>query len=341
VTGRQVFAYGFSWRKRAILRRFLGEVPVRFVRDVRNLSRGDQLLLWGDAPLPGQLPDGVRIVRVEDGFLRSVGLGVDLVQPLSWVLDARGLYYDARRPSDLEYLLQESPFDDAMLARAARLRQRIVEAGLSKYNVGNDRWTRPEGSKRVILVPGQVESDASIRTGAAGVRTNIGLLRAVRAANPDAYALYKPHPDVVAGLRATGAGEDRARTLCDEVAGPVAMNALLPQVDEVHVMTSLTGFEALLRGKPVTCYGQPFYAGWGLTQDKAPVPRRTRKLELDALVAATLIAYPRYVSRTTGKPITPEEAVAELLAWRAQSTAELTLWRRFMRCVLIKIVGVQ
>jgi capsular polysaccharide export protein len=341
VTGRQVFACGFSWRKRAILRRFMGEVPVRFVRDVHNLSRGDRLLLWGDAPLPAHLPDGVRIVRVEDGFLRSVGLGVDLVQPISWVMDNRSLYFDASRPSDLECLLQESHFDDAMLARAARLRQRIVEAGLSKYNVGNDRWVRPEGAKRVILVPGQVESDASIRTGATGVRTNIGLLRAVREANPDAYVLYKPHPDVVAGLRAMGAGEDRARTLCDEVAGAVAMNALLPQVDEVHVMTSLTGFEALLRGKPVTCYGQPFYAGWGLTQDKAPIPRRTRMVELDALVAATLIAYPLYVSRTTGKPVTPEEAVEELLAWRSQSTAELTLWRRFMRCVLRKIVGVQ
>ncbi|MBI1285521.1 MAG: beta-3-deoxy-D-manno-oct-2-ulosonic acid transferase [Thiobacillus sp.] len=319
----------------------MGKQPVRFVRDASKLAAGDTLVLWGDAPLPGRLADGVGVVRVEDGFLRSVGLGVDLVQPLSWVIDNRGLYYDASRPSDLECLLQESHFDAAMLARAARLRQRIVDAGLSKYNVGNDRWVRPAGSKRVILVPGQVESDASIRTGAAGIRTNIGLLRAVREANPDAYILYKPHPDVAAGLRAMGAGEDQASTLCDEVAGEVAMSGLLPEVDEVHVMTSLAGFEALLRGKPVTCYGQPFYAGWGLTQDKAPIPRRTRKLDLDVLVAATLIRYPRYVSRTTGKPITPEEAIAELLAWRAQSTAELTLWRRFMRCMLRKIVGVR
>lgn len=341
MTGRAVFAHGFSWRKRAILRRFMGKQPVRFVRDVRKLAAGDTLLLWGDAPLPGQLPDGVGIVRVEDGFLRSVGLGVDLVQPLSWVLDKRGLYFDASRPSDLECLLQEGRFDDAMLARAARLRQRIVGAGLSKYNVGRGRWVRPEGAKRVILVPGQVESDASIRTGATGIRTNIGLLRAVREANPDAYVLYKPHPDVVAGLRAMGAGEDQARSWCDEVAGEVAMSALLTEVDAVHVMTSLAGFEALLRGKLVTCYGQPFYAGWGLTQDKIPVPRRTRTLELDALVAATLIRYPRYVSRITGRPVTPEEAVEELLAWRTQSTAELTPWRRFMRCVLRKVIGVQ
>jgi len=138
-----------------------------------------------------------------------------------------------------------------------------------------------------------------------------------------------------------GAAENQARTLCNDVAGAVAMSVLLPEVDEVHVMTSLSGFEAVLRGKPVRCYGQPFYEGWGMTQDKAPIPRRTRRLERDALVAATLIRYPRYVSRTTGKLIAPEETVAELLAWPAQSTAELTLWRRFMRCVLRKIVGVQ
>jgi capsular polysaccharide export protein len=127
---------------------------------------GAQLILWGSQLVPDSLPDGVQVVRVEDGFLRSVGLGADLVQPLSWVMDTRGMYYDASRPSDLECLLQECRFDDAMLARAARLRQRIVEAGLSKYNVGNDPWTRPR-ARRVILVPGQV-SDASIRTGAPG-----------------------------------------------------------------------------------------------------------------------------------------------------------------------------
>jgi len=341
VTEGRVFAYGFSWRKRAILRRFLAGSPVRFVDSVRRVPAGAQLILWGNLPVPEALPDGVQVVRVEDGFLRSVGLGADLVQPLSWVMDTRGMYYDASRPSDLECLLQESRFDEAMLERAARLRQRIVEAGLSKYNVGRDNWSRPAGAARVILVPGQVESDASIRSGAPGIRTNIGLLRAVREDNPDAYVLYKPHPDVVAGLRASGEGENQACALCDEVAGDVAISALLAQVDEVHVITSLTGFEALLRGKAVTCYGQPFYAGWGLTQDKIPNPRRSRRLDRDTLVAAALIRYPSYVSRTTGKLITPEQALDELLVWRERSPRELTLWRKLMRSIVRKAVGVR
>jgi capsular polysaccharide export protein len=91
---------------------------------------------------------------------------------------------------------------------------------------------------------------------------------------------------------------------------------LFPHVDDVHCLTSLAGFEALLRGLPVTCHGLPFYAGWGLTRDLHASPRRTRRLALDELVAGALILYPTYVSRTTGHFTTPERALAELVAWR-------------------------
>jgi capsular polysaccharide export protein len=92
---------------------------------------------------------------------------------------------------------------------------------------------------------------------------------------------------------------------------------LLQQVDAVHVLTSLAGFEALLRGKPVTCYGQPFYAGWGLTADMIPLARRSRRLALDELVAAALILYPVYLSRVTNRYTSPERVLDELQAWRA------------------------
>lgn len=59
-------------------------------------------------------------------------------------------------------------------------------------------------------------------------------------------------------------------------------------------MTSLSGFDALLRGKRVVVYGRPFYAGWGLTEDHLPINRRQRQLTLDALVAGALLRYPLY-----------------------------------------------
>lgn len=328
--GRLV-AHGFSLRKRKWVRRFTGRADVRFVRSLQRVPTDATLLLWGSAALPAGAPADMPVVRIEDGFVRSVGLGADLVAPLSWVIDTRGIYYNAQSPSDLEHLLQTATFDAALCARAAALRARLVAEGISKYNLGHAAWQRPAGAARVVLVTGQVETDASIRHGAPGIRTNTDLLRAVRAAEPDAYVVYKPHPDVVAGLRAAGRSENEATRWCDEVLTHAAIAQLLDQVDEVHVMTSLTGFEALLRGRRVVCYGQPFYAGYGLTTDICPPTRRTRRLTLDELVAGALIGYPIYLSRKTAEQCEVEQAIDELVQWRATSTNTDAWWRRALR----------
>src|SRR5205814_1717063 len=54
--------------------------------------------------------EGVPLIRVEDGFIRSVGLGSDFLPPASLVFDSRGMYYDPRVRSDLEILLREAEF---------------------------------------------------------------------------------------------------------------------------------------------------------------------------------------------------------------------------------------
>ena len=336
-----LYTHGISPRKVRILRRFAGLSRIRKLRTWAELAPGSSLILWGATPVPADCPGGVAIIRLEDGFLRSVGLGADLIRPLSWVFDSRGIYFDPTRPSDLEHLLETSGFDGPILGRARALRERVVASNLTKYNVGNREWRRPEGRGRVILVPGQVESDASIRLGAPGVNTNMGLLRAVRQANPDAHIVYKPHPDVLAGLRIRGRDENQALHWCDEQVTDVSMGALLPLVDELHTMTSLAGFEALLRGKSVTCYGQPFYAGWGLTTDILSVPRRERRLTLDELVAGTLILYPTYIRHATGAPATPEQALDDLLEWSRRASAATPWWRRIMRAIRRRVEGVR
>ena len=72
------------------------------------------------------------------------------------------------------------------------------------------------------------------------------------------------------------------------------------KVDKVAVFTSLGGFRSLIRGLSVTTYGLPFYAGWGLTEDKILknkcLERRTRKLTLEELIFISLIEYPFYYS---------------------------------------------
>lgn len=336
-----IYVVDFSGWKRPVVRQCFPQARLFFVRRVTDVPEGETALVWGRCEDNQDVRRAVRLLRVEDGFLRSVGLGVDLIRPMSWVVDGRGTHYDATQVSDLEHVLSTQQFGTPILERAARLRARIAAEGLTKYNVGTGSWRRPVRASRVILVPGQVETDASLAYGAPGLRTNLSVVKAVRQANPKAYVIYKPHPDVLVGLRAKGTKEDEAEQWCDEMVTDVSMASLLDAVDEVHVMTSLAGFEALLRGKKVTCYGQPFYAGWGLTADVVPHLRRSRRLTLDELVAGALIKYPRYFSRDGKRLLPPERALDELLAWRASTGGVTPWWRKAFRVVLRGVVGVR
>jgi capsular polysaccharide export protein len=318
-----IFCFGFRFWKRNYVRAFLRSPGNRvvFPRDAQHAERlgfgpSSRLLVWGQRAADDvqQLADrhGVPVWRMEDGFLRSVGLGSDLATPASLVVDREGIYYDPTRPSELESLLLSAAFTGDELVRAAALRETIVRTGLSKYNVGDATGVTAPTDRRVILVPGQVEDDASIQLGCRDVRTNTALLEHVRAANPDAHIIYKPHPDVVSGNRQGAVARAAALAHCDHVETGASLAQCLAVADEVHTLTSLVGFEALLRGLRVVTYGQPFYSGWGLTEDRHPVERRTRRLTLDELVAGTLLRYPRYLNRSTGQFTTPEAIVAEL-----------------------------
>ncbi|UDM53331.1 capsular polysaccharide biosynthesis protein [Cupriavidus sp. MP-37] len=281
---------------------------VTFVHGVaaaRDLSPqpGEGLVFWGSTAPEGvrQLAQerGAKALRMEDGFVRSVGLGSDLIRPLSLVLDERGIYFDPSRPSDLEHLLSTTIFSHEELGRASQVRAFIAEHGITKYNVeprAKASWLT--GGRLVVLVPGQVEDDASIRLGCTDVKSNLGLLRSVRGTHPDAFIVYKPHPDVVSGNRVGKMALGHAREYADHVETNLSVVSCIEACDEVHTMTSLAGFDALLREKRVVTYGQPFYAGWGLTTDLAQngiaFTRRTRRLKLDELVAGTLLRYPIY-----------------------------------------------
>jgi capsular polysaccharide export protein len=281
--------------------------PVAADRLARATGRG--LLVWAGKE-PEDFTPAAPCRRVEDGFLRSRGLGAELVPPLSLVTDDLGIYYDPTRPSRLEALIA-APLTPTQRRRAEGFLDRLRAAGLSKYNLGGAIPALPPG--RRILVPGQVEDDASIGKGAGTVRTNLALLRAVRQANPDAVVIYKSHPDVEAGLRAGALAPADLDGLADVVASGADPVALLSEVQEVWTMTSLLGFEALLRGVPVTCLGAPFYAGWGLTRDLGPVPaRRTARPDLVQLAHAALIAYPRYWDPVARRPCPPEVALERL-----------------------------
>jgi capsular polysaccharide export protein len=342
------------WKRRCAAPFLAGPCgPARHVRTEAAAARaaarvGGRVALWGTR---GRAPDALRL---EDGFIRSVGLGLRHTPPASLSASIHGLHFDCTRIGDLErVLVAAAPGPDA-LSRAARLRARLIAEGVTKYNLTARAAPLPDTSRLRVLVPGQVEDDASLRWGAPGVRRNADLLRAARARHPGAFILWRPHPDVETGMRPGAVDAATLAACADGVARDASAQDCLSWADRVDCMTSLMGFEALLRGIPVATYGRPFYAGWGLTEDLSPAlphpappaaltgpplpPRgpgdlpfsRGRRLALDTLVWGALIAHPRCIDPATRLPATPER----LLDAIAEDRAAATGWPRRVRDAL-------
>ena len=323
-------AVGFAPAKRPPVRRLLNspKATMRYFmspsRAAAHAARTDGRLIWW----AGKESEATRraaaafhgpTVRMEDGFIRSRGLGSDFVGALSAALDDQGVYYDPSRPSRLETLIQTSDLTPTQLARAADLRTRVVDAGLSKYNLKGGAPTGWPEDRDILLVVGQVENDKSILLGCApDLNTNSALVEAARRDHPGAFLVYRNHPDVLAGNR-PGRLDAGAMASVDAVADGLDIVDCLNACRRVATLTSLTGFEALMRGKAVSVYGRPFYAGWGLTDDRLSFERRSRRAGVDHLVHAALIAYPLYVT-PQGWPCEAEDLVALLIAARDQPT---------------------
>ncbi|WP_346671318.1 capsular polysaccharide biosynthesis protein [Helicobacter pullorum] len=317
-TQKKAFMFGFSLWKHSFIPPFMPNFKPQNIifinpfftshfksalkKGLRQEAHNCEIFIWGRKNF-GRIEsfakeNAIPITRVEDGFIRSISLGSDLTRPFSQVFDSSGIYFDATTPSELEEILNHTDFSPTLLNEAKILKDKILANKISKYNTNPHKSLNPPQDKLKILIPGQVQDDASILYGANG-RTNLSLLQQVREENPNAYILYKPHPDVLSGNRIGHIPDSTALQYCDEILTGVSLSSCLEAVNEVHTLTSLSGFEALLYGKKVVTYGMPFYAGWGLTIDKQTCPRRTRKLTLEQLIAGAYILYPRYIHPKT------------------------------------------
>lgn len=328
-------SYKFHVYRSYIVKRFFPEISknVYNFEYVLKLANTDKvrLFVWStrlkDEGIHPEHPN-LEVIHLEDGFIRSVGLGVIFTPPISIVADRRGIYFDSTEQSDIEYILSTYTFEQEVIERARKLIDMIKTKRIDKYNISQKSWTPPKTQKKIIIAVGQVESDKSIRYGSPYIKTNIDLLKTIRKYNPDDYIIYRPHPDVAGGYRKGGYSEKVIREYADSICIMCDKFSLLEIADEIHTINSLFGFEALLWGKKVVCYGQPFYCSWGLTQDIYPVHRRRRKLSLEELFAGSIILYPIYVSLISGRRIEPEEAIEEIelfkkkkpLKWRLYST---------------------
>ena len=261
----------------------------------------------------------LRVLHVEDGFLRSVNPGG---APLSICLDDLGIYYDASRPSRLETLVKTS-LKPSELERTKNIIQAWRLGRISKYN-HTPEFSGPLPESYVLAVD-QTRNDGSILYGQADEGSFHRMLEAALDEYPQATVFLKVHPEVVSGRKDGHFGLARLVSLTGKarirvIGGGAHPCQLLEHAAAVYTVTSQVGFEALLWDKPVRVFGMPFYAGWGLTVDELPAPPRRSMVTLEQLVHAALIGYPRYVDPETGARCEAER----LLRWMAQ-------WRRAQR----------
>ncbi|PST23876.1 beta-3-deoxy-D-manno-oct-2-ulosonic acid transferase [Mesorhizobium plurifarium] len=285
------------------------------------LCRSPEVYVWG-SKYPPFLKSfcrrfGIPFYHVEDGFVRSVSLGAQRSPPASLIIDSRTLHYDARSPSDLELTLQTYDFaaDKALMERADRCIRMLLDLRVSKYNLGKrvslDILFGPKTRRRVLVI-GQVETDASIAFGCDRPVTNNDVVRLAAVENPDAQIIYKPHPEVLHGTRTGVSNPAEVADICEILKEDIAPADALEGIDHVYTITSLMGFEALLRGILVTCYGMPFYAGWGVTDDRQKCARRVRRLTVPAVFSAAYLLRSRYFDPATGGSTSLESVISEL-----------------------------
>lgn len=320
-----MYCVGFSWWKRSFLRAFCAKMArkISFVPTPPDaVGATDRLLLWGRKC--ESIEDAI---RVEDGFIRSNGLGSNLRRPSSLSFDTKGIYFDTSRESELSQALKHIELSAVQRRESRELLALIRQTGVSKYNlVGTScsfHNTIPN-NRKVILVVGQVEGDASLALGSPDIQTNTELLYRVKANEPDAYIIYKPHPDVSSGNRPGNISRECELACVDEISLQPLIN-LFPHIDVLHTMTSTSGFEALIHKVSVVTWGKPFYAGWGLTQDKLiPVPYR--ELELESLIYACLVGYCTYFDWDTRLYSTAKRNVLRLSSETNEKAEPLTLF---------------
>ncbi|WP_261845147.1 capsular polysaccharide export protein, LipB/KpsS family [Aliamphritea ceti] len=246
--------------------------------------------------------EGIPLYRMEDGFVRSASIGASHSVPYSLVIDKSGaLYYDGSKISDIENLLNNYDYeaDPTLLNKSRQSLALLQELRISKYNQSDELLTPPVRNiktKTVVAVLGQVDSDASIRLGNPDNWSSEELVRLAAYENPESEILYRPHPEIYKGYQKSRFKKKKIENFAAISSPDLSMSEFLDGVDHVYTITSLTGLEALIRGIKVTVVGVPFYAGWGLTDDRITIKRRQRALTIDELFAGSYLLYPQYLA---------------------------------------------
>lgn len=313
----------------------------RMKRITQFANNCDAIVGWGHKPTAIKArkiarKQGVPYIAFEDGFLRSVEPG-NKEPPLSLIMDRTGIYYDARQPSDLEALIRRRASTDLSTHNIRNGIALLQGNHLSKYNNSNEKDVsildlKSSGRSDRVLVVDQTIGDESIVGALADRDTFSKMLEAAISENPGAEIIVRVHPETVLGRKAGHfCGAHIAKMAQKDIkvkkaveAGlvrvtpePISAWALLGACEKIYCVSSQLGFEGLLAGCEVHCFGASFYNGWGLTCDRSEIViERRKKVSLEAMFAAVYYDYCRYGHVEQQAELSFPEAVQVLLKKR-------------------------
>ncbi|WP_081377095.1 glycosyltransferase [Rhizobium etli] len=239
---------------------------------------------------------------------------------LGFMIDDMGYYFDARQPSRIERTLNDPSFvlTEAETSRARAAISRICAERITKYNRYID--SAPYHLERdAVLIIDQKKGDASIEFSGATDQTFADMLDAAIRDNPGKPVYFKRHPDSI--YRNMNSYRDRTRSAVTVLPDDVSIGAIIDQCEAVYTVSSQVGFEALMRNKRVVTFGIPFFSGWGLTDDRMPISRRTMRRSIEEIFYVSCIKQSIYVDASSGALVEIEKIIDIILQMRADRAA--------------------
>ena len=273
-------------------------IPNSIKKITNYIDKNAVFLGWGYTKSGLQAMEMPKWLLLEDGFIRSVGLGVDKFPAFSIVEDDKGMHYDADKETRLENILKEYNFsnDIRLMQTAKDAIEMIKKYKISKYNLSPmklpEKIKNSKGKK--VLIIGQTAGDNSLKYGKAYRFTPEEMIKSALEENPNSQIFVKVHPDTLTGKRKSSIDIQMAKKYCEIITEDCNPILLLEEFDKIYTQTSQMGFEAAVLGKEVVTFGMPFYAGWGITEDKLKNERRNKTLNVNEIFAAAYILYSNY-----------------------------------------------
>jgi capsular polysaccharide export protein len=220
------------------------------------------------------------------------------------------VYYNLKKESNIESLLRsywvpsEEEWQTAHLAI-----EMINKYGITKYSEYphiSESAMRGVGYENILLVDQPID-DESVLLGNADEQTFNDMLLYAFDNYQYANIYVKLHPDTIDGkkegylqklLVKHGLNDHPSIKLIDTHCN---ITSLFHFINDIFVVTSQVGFEALLRNKNVRCFGTPFYSGWGLTTDMQTLSESKPQRSLMDLFIALVLQHTLYLNPFTGK----------------------------------------